>query len=303
MEYSKFSDKNNTGSSVNGYVFAVLAAGFWAMSGTLSKSLFNDGVTPFQLVQLRTTIAAAALFSWFIINARDMLVIRRTDVLHFILLGAVLAVSQVTYLYAISKIQVASAILLQYQAPVFIAAYMFVFAKKKMPALTIFSIAVAVTGCFLVAGAYNQDILNLSRAGIISGLLSAIAFGMYSVISDAVMKKYHPLTVVFYAFLFAAVFWNILQQPFSAFAVAYGQTGWLKIIAIGVLGTVVPFVLYNYGIRKIGATHTAVAATMEPVFAGIISYAFLGETLRAPQLLGAGMIIAAVVLLQITRNR
>lgn len=289
--------------SLNGYLCAVLAAGFWALSGTLSKSLFNQGMTPFQLVQLRTTIAAGVLLCWSMLRIRGLPAMRRKDLRHFVLLGLVLAVSQVTYLYAISRIQVASAILLQYQAPVFIAMHAVLFAHRRLSAFTVASIVAAVAGCYLVAGAYNHDLLALSRAGIIAGLLSAIAFALYSIMSDTVMKRYSPLTVVFYALLFASVFWNVLQVPFSAFTVCYGIAAWLKIIFIGVFGTVVPFVFYNQGIMKIGATHTSVAATMEPVFAGMMSYALLGETLEVPQLIGAGLVIAAIVLLQSTKHR
>jgi drug/metabolite transporter (DMT)-like permease len=281
----------------------VLAAGFWALSGTLSKSLFNQGMTPFQLVQLRTTIAAGVLLCWFMITMRGLPAMHRKDIRHFMLLGMILAVSQVTYLYAISRIQVASAILLQYQAPVFIALHAVLFAHRRLSAFTAASIIAALAGCYLVAGAYNQDLMTLNTAGIIAGLLSAIAFGLYSIMSDTLMKQYRPLTVVFYALLFAAVFWNILQVPFSAFAVGYGTPVWLKIIFIGIFGTVVPFFFFNQGILKIGPTHTSVAATMEPVFAGVLSYAILGETLEVPQFIGAGLVIAAIVLLQSTKDR
>lgn len=289
--------------SLNGYLCAVLAAGFWALSGTLSKSLFNQGMTPFQLVQLRTTIAAGVLFCWFMIRMRVLPAIHRKDFRHFVLLGVALAVSQVTYLYAISRIQVASAILLQYQAPIFIAMHAVLFEHRRLSAFTAASIIVALAGCYLVAGAYNQDLLTLNTAGIIAGLLSAIAFGLYSIMSDTAMKRYPPLTVAFYALLFAAVFWNILQVPFSAFAVGYGTKAWLKVLTIGIFGTVVPFFFYNQGIRKLGATHASVAATIEPVFAGTMSFVLLGETLEVPQLIGAGLVIVAIVLLQITRHR
>ncbi|MBA4372052.1 MAG: hypothetical protein C0402_04240 [Thermodesulfovibrio sp.] len=291
------------GVPLNGYLCAVLAAGFWALSGTLSKSLFNQGLTALQLVQLRTTIAAGGLFCWFMFRTRSLPSLQRKDLPRVVLLGIVLAMSQVTYLYAISRIQVATAILLQYQAPVFIAIHAVLFANRRLSVFTATSLVAALAGCYLVAGAYNHELLSLSTAGIIAGLLSALAFAFYSIMSNEIMKQYPPLTVVFYALLFAALLWNILQAPFSAFAGGYGAATWLKIIVIGIFGTVIPFFFYNQGILKIGATHTSVAATMEPVFAGVMSYALLGETLRVPQLVGAGIVIAAIILLQLTKNR
>ena len=46
-----------------GYGFVVLAALLWASGGTASKFLFNNGLSPFQLVQLRVTICGVVLFA------------------------------------------------------------------------------------------------------------------------------------------------------------------------------------------------------------------------------------------------
>ena len=85
-----------------------------------------------------------------------------------------------TYFYAISKIQVAAAILLQYQSPVFVAAYALAFSGERHSTSTLLAIAGSGLGCYLAVGAYTLDLLSLNRAGIIGGL-SAAAFlaGLY----------------------------------------------------------------------------------------------------------------------------
>jgi drug/metabolite transporter (DMT)-like permease len=285
-----------------GYIYAILAAGFWAVSGSFSKSLFNAGVTPFQLVQLRTTIAGALLFLWLLFKCPGALQIRQRDLLYFVLLGATLAVSQVTYLLAISKIQVAVAILMQYQAPVLIAVYAVLFTHKRLSPFTVAAIAAATAGCYFAAGAYSHNIPGLSSAGIIAGLGSAVAFAVYSVSSGNMMQRYQPLAVVFYSVFFAAILWNTLQAPFSSFVQGYGMAEWMKIIFIGVFGTILPFGFYNESIRRIGPARASIASTMEPVFAGLISYLFLGEMLEGLQILGAGLVILAIVVLQLKKD-
>jgi len=71
-----------------GYLFAILAAVLWGISGSVAKFLFHSGMTPFQLVQLRMTIAAGALFLWLLCRDRSLLVIGRSDIGYFALLGA-----------------------------------------------------------------------------------------------------------------------------------------------------------------------------------------------------------------------
>jgi drug/metabolite transporter (DMT)-like permease len=292
----------NNRSSHLGYAYVVLAAALWASSGSAAKFLFMKGVSPLHLVQLRASIAVSLLFPWLFTRKRHLLKIERKDLAYFILLGMALAAMQFTYLYAISKINVAAAILLQYQAPVLIAGYALMFTRKRISSFTLAAIPAAITGCYLMVGAYNFDILHLNREGIISGLASAFAFALYSVKSEYGMRSYSPWTVVFYALLFAAVIWNVMEPPLSAFTIAYDPVSWWWIFFIGVFGTIIPFGLYNEGVNLILSTRASITATLEPVIAGVISFLFLGEVMKPLQITGAGLVIASIMMLQIRRD-
>ena len=83
----------------------------WASCGTAGKALFHQGVSPFDLVQIRVTLSSLLLAMVFGLRARAFFHIRLKDIGFFLLLGGVaMAFVQVTYFYAISKIQVAAAI-------------------------------------------------------------------------------------------------------------------------------------------------------------------------------------------------
>ncbi|MFZ2197152.1 MAG: EamA family transporter [Thermodesulfovibrionales bacterium] len=292
----------NVHSARLGYVYVVLAALLWASSGSAAKFLFMDGMSPFQLVQLRSTISAALLFLWLLATKRSLLKIKRKDLVYFLLLGISLGATQFTYLYAISRINVAAAILLQYQAPVLIAVYALLFKSRRLSPFTLAALTGAVTGCYFMVGAYNLDILNMNRHGILSGLACALAFALYSVKSEHGMRSYTPWTVVFYALLFAAVIWNVLKPPFSAFSLTYSYISWVWILFIAVFGTVIPYGLYNEGINLILPTRASITATLEPVIAGCISFLFLGETMEPLQITGAGLVIASVLILQVRKD-
>ena len=176
-----------------GYGFVVLAALLWASGGTASKFLFNNGLSPFQLVQLRVTICGVVLFAVLGIRRPSLLRISRGDILYFAILGIFgMAAVQFFYLFAISKINVAAAILLEYLAPVFIALHTLVFTREKLNGYVIAAIAGAVVGCYLVVGAYNLEILTMNLAGIVSGILSGVTFAWYSIHGEYGMRKYNP---------------------------------------------------------------------------------------------------------------
>lgn len=286
-----------------GYLFVVLAATCWASGASASKFLFTSGVTPFQLVQLRITTAVAFLFLWLLWRHRGLLRIDRRDVPYFLLLGTFgMAAINITYLYAISKLNVAAALILEYPAPVIIAIYTAVFQRERLSVLTTGAILAAVAGCYLVVGAYNLDLLQLNIAGIVSGLGAACAFAWWSVHGEYGMHRYNPWTVLFYALLVAAVEWNILHPPLEAFLQPYSPATWGWVVFVAVVGAILPFGLYYEGINRIRATRASITSTIEPIVAGLLSFIFLGEAMAPLQMAGGALVIAAIVLLQLKQE-
>ena len=218
-----------------GYLYVSLAAVLFAISGTSAKYLFNDGITAFQLIQMRTTLAFSGLLIWLCFKNRALLKISIRDLPYFIGLGVFgIGSAQFFYLVAISKINVAAAILLHYTGPVFVALYVVFVQRQKLR----FNIALAIRGtligCFLVVGAYNLQIFALNRVGIIAGMLAAVSFAVYSILSEYGMRQYTPWTVLLYGMLFAALMWNILHPPLEAFLHRYSPIQWGWILFIGI---------------------------------------------------------------------
>jgi drug/metabolite transporter (DMT)-like permease len=286
-----------------GYGFVILAATCWAAGGSASKFLFNGGITPFQVVQLRLTISTAILALWLLWRHRNLFRIDVKDVPYFLVLGTLgMAAVNIAYLFAISRLNVAVAILLEYLAPIFIALHAVVFMRDRLTALMKVAIICAVAGCYLVAGAYNINILNMNIAGIISGLLAALTFAWWSVHGEYGMRRYNPWTVLFYAMLVAAVEWNILHPPLESLLHSYSTPIWFWIMFIAIIGTVLPFGFYYEGINLIRSTRASITSTLEPILAGVFAFIFLNEVMEPLQLVGGALVIAAVILLQIRQE-
>ena len=287
-----------------GYAYVILAALLWGVSGSSAKFLFNSGVTPYQVVQLRLTLAAVILLGCLAIRNPALLRIARRDIWYFALFGTVgMGACQFTYLFAISKIKVAAAILLQYLAPSFIAVHAVVFARDRLSASTVLALVGATVGCYLVVGAYDLQLLSLNLVGVLSGILSAVTFAWYSIHGEYGMRRYNPWTVLFYALLFAALVWNILHPPLEAFFHRYSAVEWGWVLYIGILGTLLPFGLYLEGVNLIRSTRASITAILEPITAGVVSYVFLKETMAPLQIAGGLLVIGSIVLLQLKQEK
>ena len=287
-------------STTKGYLCVITAAILWAGSGTVGKALFATSITPLDVVQVRATFGSLLIALFFGLRARHLFRIRRSDLGFLIILGSVvMALVQLTYFTAISKIQVAAAILLQYLAPILVAFFSICFWKERLTAAKLFSLFLAFAGCYLMVGGYNLHLLQLNRVGILWGLAAAVCYAAYTLLGERAMHRYSPWTVLFYALFFSAITWHILYPPFHYLRAGFTLSQWAGLIYIAVFGTAIPFGLYFVGINYVRSTRASITATLEPISAGFIAYLFLGEALEILQVLGGTLVIGAIVLLQL----
>jgi drug/metabolite transporter (DMT)-like permease len=289
---------------VKGHLCVVAAAIMWASSGTAGKALFEGGMTPFELVQIRVTLSALLLAVALGASAKGLLRIRIKDLGYFLLLGGVsMAMVQGTYFYAISKIHVAAAILLQYMAPILVAFFSVCFWKERLTISKLAALLLAFSGCYLVVGGYNLQLVQMNRLGVMGGLAAAVCFAGYTLLGERGMHRYRPWTVLFYALAFSALTWHILYPPFHYMAAGFSLTQWAWILYITVVGTIFPFGLFFLGINYIRSTRASITATLEPISAGFMAFFLLGEAMELLQVVGGALVIGAIVLLQVQQEQ
>ncbi|PIX21613.1 MAG: EamA family transporter, partial [Deltaproteobacteria bacterium CG_4_8_14_3_um_filter_45_9] len=210
---------------------------------------------------------------------------------------------QFTYYYTISKIHVGPAVLIQYLSPIWIALYAFIFQKEPLTKGKMIALFLAILGCYFTVGGYRMDLLRLNRIGIMSGLISSLFFSFYALYGEKGLKKYDSWTLILYGFGFGAVFYWILISPMKVISEGYSFKIWMAFLYIAIFSTLIPFGLYFKGIEQIRATRASITATWEPVVAGMTAYFVLGEILFPLQVLGGIGVIAAIVLLQMAKEK
>ena len=288
----------------SGYLYILIGTTLWGVSSVVAKSLFIIGLPPAELVLIRLTLATLTLLLTLLIFDRKRMFISLKDLPYFFVLGFVgVAGVQFTYYYTISKIHVGPAVLIQYLSPVWIALYAFVFQKEPLTKRKIAALLLALLGCYFTVGGYQLDLLRLNRVGIVSGLISSLFFSFYALYGEKGLKKYDPWTLILYGFGFGAVFYWLLISPMRVIAGGYSFKIWVAFLYIAIFSTLIPFGLYFKGIERVRATRASITATWEPVVAGATAYFVLGEVLSPLQVVGGFGVIAAIVLLQMAKEK
>jgi drug/metabolite transporter (DMT)-like permease len=77
---------------------------------------------------------------------------------------------------------------------------------------------------------------------------------------------------------------------------------WGLVAWIVVLGAIVPFWLSIAALRHLSPTAAGLVATIEPVFASIIAWLWLGQVLTGWQIVGGVVVLGGIVLAQTARR-
>jgi drug/metabolite transporter (DMT)-like permease len=283
-------------SLARGRALVFAATVFWGTTATLARFVFRDHhVPPLTVVELRLMISVAMLGPWLAWRKPEALRVARADWGYFLILGLVgVAAVQGTYYYAIATLGVGLAILLQYVAPALIVGFEALRGARVRPAMIAAVVAALIGTALLVGGV--PDAHAIPAIGWVAGAGAAVSFAFYVLFSKRGLSRYPPETVLFYTFLIAAAFWACVTPPARIVAAGYEPRLWGMFLALGVFSTLVPFVCFYAGLRRLPASQAGIVATMEPLIAVLSAALILGEGLRPLQWAGAVMVLAAAIL-------
>ncbi|MBI2563612.1 MAG: EamA family transporter [candidate division NC10 bacterium] len=283
-----------------GYVMVVSAAICWGVMATVAKLLFRDrGVDPLILVVIRADLATLTLFAALALMSPARLRIGRRDVWAAAVVGVIgLALNNFFYFQSLHLTSVATALLLQYQAPILVALYTVLVQRQRLRGRVILAMALALLGCALVVRAYDPDVFRPNLVGVAAGLGGAVGFAFYILASRVALRTLDPWTLLTYAYLSAGLAWSVVVPPWRILAHGFDLGIWGAFLAVATVGTVVPFGLFISGLRFLPPTQASIVSMLEPVVAAAVAYFLLGETLIPLQILGGALVLAGVVVVQ-----
>lgn len=140
-----------------------------------------------------------------------------------------------------------------------------------------------------------------SAAGVALGVIAALLYSAYILVGSRILKNEEPLGSATVVMLSAAVVFGVMVAIGEP-AFPQSATGWRAIVAIAVFSTVIAIVGFFIGMRILGAADASTLSTLEPVVTIALAAIFLGERLQPLQLIGAAVVLGAVVWLTRIRS-
>ena len=280
------------------------AAISWGTVGITTQALYSlSSTNALSIGFFRLAIAALILLvaCWWLLG-RCIVRIRRGDALVMLLIGVLLALYQACYFAAISYCGVAVAALITLcTAPVIVTLASLTITRERVTATIAIALVCALGGTgLLVAARSTSGAINASLIGILLALAAACGYAGVILGGRRLARQYHPLHINAVAFAAGAVVLLCLALP-TRLVISYHAQGWLLLLYLGSIPTALAYGLFMVGIRSTSATITSIVTLLEPLMSALLAWLFFGERLGAIGLLGAFLLLSAILLLAVKK--
>ena len=276
---------------ISGVVFIVISAVAFGCMPLFAIYAYEAGVDPTSLLFLR--FLAAGLFMLLVMSVRKIPFPRGKSLAGLVGMGAIGYFGQsLCYFNALTYASAGLVALLLYLYPALVTALSALIFKERVTRAKVLALVLALAGAALVIGPGWEG----QTLGIGLGLGAALIYSLYILTGNRILKDVAVFPSSAVIMMSAGVAFGILAA-FSGLQLPESPTGWLAMLGLTILSTIVAILAFMAGMQRVGPTNAALLSTLEPVVTVGLAYLLLGESLTISKVAGGGLILAAVLIL------
>jgi drug/metabolite transporter (DMT)-like permease len=256
-----------------------------------ARRAYQDGVDPRTLLLLRFATAAAVM--WALVAWRGTPLPRGRALHTLVGMGAIGYAGQAfSYFTALTLASAGLVALLLYTYPALVALLSWAVLRHPLSRLQLGALAMALAGSLLTIGRAGDG----APLGVALGLLAALVYSVYILVGARLPADLAPSASTAVVSSAAAVVFGAVAAV-AGVRLPVSAGGWLAILAVALVGTVLAIACFLAGLERLGAVRTSVYSTLEPAFTLGLAALLLGEEVGALRLAGGALILGALVLL------
>lgn len=280
---------------LTGFLLVILSAAAFGTLAIFARWAAEAGADGVTTLFFRFGLAAVVMVSVLFIRREAWP--RGGDLAQLMLMGGAGYFGQsLCYVTAIQYAPAGLVALLLYLYPTFVTVLSIVFLKEKLTRAKIIALVLASVGTALTVAPEEGAAGGEQWIGIGLAVLAAVIYSVYILVGTQVMRRVSVVQSSSVIMTSAAASFGLAmlvggpQLP-TAF------NGWAAIIAIVIISTLLPILLFLDGLNRIGPVNASMLSTLEPVVTVLLAVWLLSETLRPISLVGGALILAAVFIL------
>jgi drug/metabolite transporter (DMT)-like permease len=296
-----------------GAVMILTATFLFGLNGSTAKTVMATGVTAEQITLFRSLSACLIAGLFIAIRNPKAFRVNPGEWKWFLLLGmGGVGLMQWSYANAVANLPVGVALLIQYTAIILVPIASLLLFKTQVSKRLWLGVALVLSGLVVVSHIWQG---GLSVIGLVYAAIAALATTVYYMVGEHVHKSRDAFSTLFYSMLVSALMWVGLSRfwtfDFNRFAIQLDLGGnlagtiipaWVIFAWLGVMGSFVPLYLTYAALPHLSATGVGIMSTTETIFGFLFAYLWLGEKIDGLQTLGGLLVIAGIIIAQISRR-
>jgi drug/metabolite transporter (DMT)-like permease len=242
------------------------------------------------IVFVRTGLAFLALFLFYLIkNPRKLM--DKNAFIYGSILGSLLASIYLSQTIGLKFTSTGHSAFITGSAVVIVPFLLFTIWKTKLLKIDLLSVGIVLVGLFFLTYDFETQI---NRGDLIT-LITAISLAFHIVFAQQFVKKTDAGIIVTYQFFFAMAVSLIAFLFTNENELIINSKGWYSLIYLGLIGTLVCYFITVWVQKFVPAIRVSIILATEPLFAALCSYIFISEKLNTREFIGAGLIMAGVL--------
>jgi drug/metabolite transporter (DMT)-like permease len=190
-------------------------------------------------------------------------------------------------------------------APLWMAIIDRVIFGRRLPPLVIVGLVIGFGGVAFLIGSPGSGHINLFGAAL--ALAAPLCWASGSVFTRHVKLPVRPLVAASMEMLWAGALFGVLSLVTGELGRVHWQgisrTSWLALLYLIVFGSLIGFSAYVWLLRSAPLSLVSTYAYVNPVVAVVLGAIFIGEALTPRVVIAGSIILAAVALIVVARNR
>ncbi|MEE2761285.1 MAG: DMT family transporter [Pseudomonadota bacterium] len=269
----------------------LLAATCYALNSTFAAMSYSHGTDPLSVLTARSIVGTLGLFLLLKLK-KAPLRLARGEFIAACGLAVLFTLAAFLILSSFQFIPVALAILIFYLFPLLTALGAWVFFREPLHPIFIVMLIAALAGLALALGTGASD-LDPKGAGLALG--SAFVVALLMLFNGRLVwgKDSRPYTLVIFAA--TALIFIAADVAVGRLALPVDAAGWGAFAGVAIAHSVA-FIVMVMAVSMIGAVRVSLFLNFEPVATIAIGALILGQILTPLQLLGATIVVTAVVI-------
>ena len=283
-----------------GTVFTLLAALGFAAVSTLTTIALGEHISLYNILTWRYVLGAVVMTVF--VGTQRYPRMPWPEAARFIIVGGGGQALMIgVALSSLQYISVATLGFLFYTYPAWVTLVQALRGAERLTARRTIALALSFSGIAVIVG--TPTVAKISWDGVALALGAAMIYGVYIPVMQW-MQKSHPVAVTSaYGKIGSAICFLVLAAGTQTFTYTMSSTAWSAILALTLFSTVLPSVFFLMGLMRLGPVRTAIVSTVEPFLTALLGAVVLRQALTMNVVAGGIMIVAAVFVLQVRRER